>query len=72
MKSRLAAGRRSWLVRGMILLKILIVLGFGTLTSLADDAGFDAVDGPNVRVMRHDDGSRTIFTRSPDNRTLTK
>jgi hypothetical protein len=33
---------------------------------------FDAVDSPNVRVMRHDDGSRTIFRRSPDNRTLTK
>ena len=29
-------------------------------------------NGPNVRVMRHDDGSRTIFTRSPDQRTLTK
>jgi hypothetical protein len=35
-------------------------------------ANFDAVDGPNVRVMRHEDGSRTMFTRSPDNRTLTK
>ncbi|RPJ33791.1 MAG: hypothetical protein EHM17_09065 [Verrucomicrobiaceae bacterium] len=33
---------------------------------------FDAVDGPNVRVMRHDDGARTLFTRTPDNRTLTK
>jgi hypothetical protein len=33
---------------------------------------FSAVDGPNVRVMRHDDGSRTVFTRTPDNRTLTK
>ena len=29
-------------------------------------------NGPNVRVMRHDDGSRTVFTRSPDERTLTK
>ena len=34
--------------------------------------GFDAVDGPNVRVMRHEDGGRTVFTRSPDQRTLTK
>lgn len=34
--------------------------------------GFNEVDGPNVRVMRHDDGSRTHFTRTPDNRTLTK
>jgi hypothetical protein len=32
----------------------------------------EAVDGPNVRVMRHEDGSRTLFTRTPDNRTLTK
>jgi len=32
----------------------------------------DAVDGPNVRVMRHEDGSRTLFTRAPDDRTLTK
>lgn len=31
----------------------------------------DAVDGPNVRVTRHKDGSKTIFTRSPDNLTLT-
>lgn len=30
------------------------------------------VDGPNVRVMRHEDGSRTLFTRTPDNRVLTK
>ncbi len=34
--------------------------------------GFDDVDGPNVRVMRHEDGARTHFTRTPDNRTLTK
>ncbi len=32
----------------------------------------EAVDGPNVRVMRHGDGCRTIFSRTPDNRTLTK
>lgn len=37
---------------------------------LANDAG--AVDGPNVRVMKHEDGSRAEFTRSPDSRTLTK
>jgi hypothetical protein len=36
------------------------------------DKDFEAVDGPNVRVMRHEDGSRTLFTRTPDNRTLTK
>ncbi|MBM3863301.1 MAG: hypothetical protein FJ385_05005 [Verrucomicrobia bacterium] len=38
----------------------------------ARSSEFDAVDGPNVRVMRHEDGARTLFTRSPDNRTLTK
>lgn len=33
--------------------------------------GFE-IEGPNVRVMRHPDGSTTRFTRSPDNRVLTK
>ena len=36
------------------------------------DSDLDAVDGPNVRVMRHEDGSRTMFRRTPDNRVLTK
>ena len=36
----------------------------------ANDAA--AVDGPNVRCMKHEDGSRAVFTRSPDSRTLTK
>ena len=48
-----------------------LVFVFGALAH-GQEGGFDAVDGPNVRVMRHDDGSRTVFTRSPDNRTLTK
>jgi hypothetical protein len=30
------------------------------------------VDGPNVRVMRHEDGSRAVFVRSPDSKVLTK
>jgi hypothetical protein len=38
----------------------------------APDSDFNSVDGPNVRVMRHGDGARTLFTRTPDNRTLTK
>ena len=33
---------------------------------------FEGVDGPNVRYMRHEDGSRSVFIRSPDNKTLTK
>lgn len=36
----------------------------------ADD--LNAVDGPNVRVTKQEDGGQTIFTRSPDKRTLTK
>lgn len=38
----------------------------------APDPGFDDVDGPNVRVTRHADGSRTRFTRSADKTELTK
>jgi len=37
--------------------------------------GQDAKDpeqGDNVRVMRREDGSRDVFRRSPDSRTLTK
>lgn len=32
----------------------------------------DSVDGPNVRTMKHEDGSRAVFMRSPDSKTLTK
>jgi len=32
----------------------------------------EAVDGPNVRVMQHKDGSKSIFTRSPNNLVLIK
>jgi len=32
----------------------------------------EAVDGPNVRKIRQQDGSKSIFIRSPDNKTLTK
>jgi len=56
----------------MKFLRILMICFVAGLSANAADSGFDAVDGPNVRVMRHDDGSRTIFTRSPDSRTLTK
>ncbi len=34
--------------------------------------GLEAVDGPNVRKMRHEDGSNSIFIRSTDQKTLTK
>ncbi|KAB2641104.1 MAG: hypothetical protein DVB26_05435 [Verrucomicrobia bacterium] len=32
----------------------------------------ESVDGPNVRILHHKDGSKTIFTRSPNNLVLTK
>lgn len=32
----------------------------------------EGVDGPNVRFMHHEDGSRSVFIRSPDSRKLTK
>ena len=32
----------------------------------------EQVDGPNVRVMRQEDGSRSVFVRSPDSRVLIK
>lgn len=41
-------------------------------SAYSEKSDFEAVDGPNVRVTRHEDGSRTIFSRSPDARTLTK
>lgn len=49
------------------------VLAAGILASLPARADeLEAVDGPNVRTMKHEDGSRTVFTRSPDSRILTK
>jgi hypothetical protein len=47
---------------------------FGMLTVAACAATDDvnAVDGPNVRVTRQKDGSKTLFIRTPDKRTLTK
>lgn len=32
----------------------------------------EEVDGPNVRCMKMEDGSKAYFIRSPDSRTLTK
>lgn len=32
----------------------------------------DQVDGPNVRVMHHEDGGQTLFLRSPDKGVITK
>jgi hypothetical protein len=54
---------------------ILTALGMIALLGIATPCRaneFDAVDGPNVRTMKQEDGSRSIFVRSPDSKTLTK
>ncbi|MGA0844956.1 MAG: hypothetical protein ACO3RV_00315 [Luteolibacter sp.] len=51
---------------------LMLLLGVFSASARPSDASFNDVDGPNVRVLRHQDGSRTHFTRTPDNRTLTK
>ena len=51
------------------IIALLFALLWQTLPA-ANDA--DAVDGPNVRVIRHGDGSKSVFTRSPDNKVITK
>lgn len=48
------------------------VIGFGLLASLPCAAEDESVDGPNVRKMKHEDKSVSIFIRSPNNRMLTK
>ena len=70
-KLRLAGRFLACLSFVMKCLLALISLGLA-ISACGEPSGFDATEGPNVRVMRHDDGSRTIFCRSPDARTLTK
>jgi hypothetical protein len=52
-------------------LTAVMVFAVCALIGRADD-DFYKVDGPNVRVMRNEDGSKTLFLRSPDKLTLTK
>lgn len=52
---------------------LLILMSMGlAIFACADEVGFNAVESTNVRVIRQEDGSRAVFTRSPDARTLTK
>ncbi len=52
---------------------LLALISFNlVITACGESEGFDVVEGPNVRVMRHDDGSKSIFSRSSDARNLTK
>ncbi|MES2996706.1 MAG: hypothetical protein V4733_07845 [Verrucomicrobiota bacterium] len=54
------------------LLAIVVTVCATAAAEKPKDKDFYAVDGPNVRVLRHEDDSRTVFTRSTDNRTLSK
>lgn len=62
----------NWPPVRLVFLWVVWISVFSPFHSRADEPGYDSVDGPNVRVMRHQDGSRTIFSRTPDQRTLVK
>ncbi len=47
-----------------------LVLALAATPARANE--FDGVDGPNVRFMKGEDGSKSLFIRSPDHRILTK
>lgn len=49
----------------------ILALGF-LLTFPCQAEEIETVDGPNVRIMKLEDGSRAVFVRSPDSKTLTK
>jgi hypothetical protein len=49
------------------------VAAIGLITAMPSHANeLESVEGPNVRFMRHEDGSRAVFIRSPDNKRITK
>ncbi len=52
--------------------KNLWIVALLLLAPVCGASEMEGVDGPNVRYMRHEDGSRSVFIRSPDNKTLTK
>lgn len=54
------------------LLSLLVLLSALVPTLAAQDLPGIGIDGPFVRIQRNDDGSRTVFERGNDLRTLTK
>lgn len=62
------------MVRGMSTILRTCIISVMALCAVAwvHAGDLDAVDGPNVRVKRHEDGSKSVFTRSPDNKVVTK
>ena len=47
---------------------LLLSLFVSISPAIADDPGFEAEDSQFVRVVKNDDGSRSVFERSPDMR----
>lgn len=56
-----------WLMSAVLLL----AGGRASAQTVADSKGWES-DGPFVRILRGEDGSRTEFKREPNNRALTK
>lgn len=52
--------------------KIWLLIGCGLIAPICRANEMEGVDGPNVRYMKHEDGSRAVFERTPDNTKLTK
>ncbi|RYD33927.1 MAG: hypothetical protein EOP87_10125 [Verrucomicrobiaceae bacterium] len=50
----------------------IVLVSLSLFGAHASANGVKEVDGPNVRVMKNEDGGETIFSRSADKRTLTK
>lgn len=54
------------IMKNISLLFLFFALIFSVSPLMAEDPGFDAEDGQFVRVVRNDDGSRSIFQRTPE------
>lgn len=54
------------IMKNITLIFLLFALLFSFSPLMADDPGFDAEDSQFVRVVRNDDGSRSIFQRTPE------
>lgn len=56
----------------MRLILLIAALGIVTLSGFSAPAGTWEKQGPNVRVMRHQDNSKTVFRRTPGSQSLVK
>lgn len=58
-------------MKAFVLITAVIGLTFADLT-FAVDEGFNEENGPYVRVIRHDDGSKSIFRKLPNQKGMQK